>query len=115
MFFFVGTGSLYFKKPTPVGGLCIGCCAELVVYGVGYHHAGMEIADRKVMEGMFTTGDLPVLCQLLLNPMACFVAVCLVDNSFTLLLPYPLHAVSTSTLAMGVRTLVLQLSLRVLN
>lgn len=34
---------------------------------MGYHHAGMETADRKVIEGMFTTGDLPVLCQLLLN------------------------------------------------
>ena len=48
-----------------------GLSADLVVYGVGYHHAGMEIADRKVIEGMFTSGDLPVLCQLLLQPLAC--------------------------------------------
>ena len=36
---------------------------ELVLYGVGYHHAGMDIADRKRIETMFTEGDLPVLCK----------------------------------------------------
>ncbi|NXM61102.1 HFM1 helicase, partial [Illadopsis cleaveri] len=34
---------------------------ELLTYGVAYHHAGMEISDRKVIEGAFTVGDLPVL------------------------------------------------------
>lgn len=38
-------------------------CADLVLYGVGYHHAGMDVADRKAMETMFTNGDLPVLCR----------------------------------------------------
>ncbi|KAF4793067.1 hypothetical protein TURU_114568 [Turdus rufiventris] len=35
---------------------------DLLTYGVAYHHAGMEISDRKTIEGAFTVGDLPVLC-----------------------------------------------------
>ncbi|NXN97022.1 HFM1 helicase, partial [Rhinopomastus cyanomelas] len=34
---------------------------DLLMYGVAYHHAGMEISDRKTIEGAFTVGDLPVL------------------------------------------------------
>ncbi|NXQ60277.1 HFM1 helicase, partial [Anthoscopus minutus] len=34
---------------------------DLLTYGVAYHHAGMEITDRKIIEGAFTVGDLPVL------------------------------------------------------
>ncbi|NXP36843.1 HFM1 helicase, partial [Leiothrix lutea] len=34
---------------------------ELLTYGVAYHHAGMEVSDRKIIEGAFTVGDLPVL------------------------------------------------------
>ncbi|CAH6880767.1 Hfm1 [Phodopus roborovskii] len=34
---------------------------DVLVYGVGYHHAGMELSDRKLVEGLFTSGDLPVL------------------------------------------------------
>ncbi|XP_064284382.1 probable ATP-dependent DNA helicase HFM1 isoform X5 [Passer domesticus] len=34
---------------------------DLLIYGVAYHHAGMEISDRKIIEGTFTAGDLPVL------------------------------------------------------
>ncbi|NWY96288.1 HFM1 helicase, partial [Loxia curvirostra] len=34
---------------------------DLLTYGVAYHHAGMEISDRKIIEGAFTVGDLPVL------------------------------------------------------
>nr|XP_047922919.1 probable ATP-dependent DNA helicase HFM1 isoform X5 [Anser cygnoides] len=34
---------------------------DLLMYGVAYHHAGMEVCDRKVIEGAFTVGDLPVL------------------------------------------------------
>nr|XP_034365044.1 probable ATP-dependent DNA helicase HFM1 [Arvicanthis niloticus] len=34
---------------------------DSLVYGVGYHHAGMELSDRKLVEGLFTSGDLPVL------------------------------------------------------
>lgn len=37
--------------------------SELLVYGVGFHHAGMDAADRKTVEAMFTAGDLPVLCK----------------------------------------------------
>ncbi|XP_011405054.1 PREDICTED: probable ATP-dependent DNA helicase HFM1 [Amphimedon queenslandica] len=36
---------------------------ELIVYGVGYHHAGMSSNDRKLIETMFTNGELPVLCE----------------------------------------------------
>ncbi|KAG8555734.1 hypothetical protein GDO81_017791, partial [Engystomops pustulosus] len=35
--------------------------ADLVLYGVGYHHAGMDVSDRKIIEATFTVGDLPVL------------------------------------------------------
>ncbi|XP_071897641.1 probable ATP-dependent DNA helicase HFM1 isoform X8 [Anas platyrhynchos] len=34
---------------------------DLLMYGVAYHHAGMEVCDRKIIEGAFTDGDLPVL------------------------------------------------------
>ncbi|XP_013369810.1 PREDICTED: probable ATP-dependent DNA helicase HFM1 isoform X2 [Chinchilla lanigera] len=34
---------------------------DILLYGVAYHHAGMELSDRKVVEGAFTVGDLPVL------------------------------------------------------
>ncbi|NXP47631.1 HFM1 helicase, partial [Heliornis fulica] len=34
---------------------------DLLMYGVAYHHAGMEMSDRKIIEGAFTLGDLPVL------------------------------------------------------
>ncbi|XP_056149816.1 probable ATP-dependent DNA helicase HFM1 [Lampris incognitus] len=34
---------------------------ELVMHGVGYHHAGVDMSDRKMVEEAFTLGDLPVL------------------------------------------------------
>uniref|UniRef100_A0A3Q2Z9M2 DNA 3'-5' helicase n=1 Tax=Hippocampus comes TaxID=109280 RepID=A0A3Q2Z9M2_HIPCM len=34
---------------------------KLVMLGVGYHHAGVDASDRKVIEKAFTLGDLPVL------------------------------------------------------
>ncbi|KAM4722895.1 putative ATP-dependent DNA helicase HFM1 [Rhinophrynus dorsalis] len=34
---------------------------DLLIYGVGYHHAGVDVSDRKVIEAAFTVGDLPVL------------------------------------------------------
>ncbi|XP_050925720.1 probable ATP-dependent DNA helicase HFM1 [Lates calcarifer] len=34
---------------------------DLVMLGVGYHHAGVDLADRKLIEEAFTLGDLPVL------------------------------------------------------
>ncbi|XP_051481595.1 probable ATP-dependent DNA helicase HFM1 [Apus apus] len=34
---------------------------DLLMYGVAYHHAGMEVSDRKIIEGAFTVGDIPVL------------------------------------------------------
>ncbi|XP_064613087.1 probable ATP-dependent DNA helicase HFM1 [Liolophura sinensis] len=34
---------------------------ELVLCGVGYHHAGLELHDRKAVEELFTAADLPVL------------------------------------------------------
>ncbi|XP_049323067.1 probable ATP-dependent DNA helicase HFM1 isoform X2 [Astyanax mexicanus] len=34
---------------------------DLIMCGVGYHHAGVSLSDRKVVEDAFTAGDLPVL------------------------------------------------------
>ncbi|KAF0872895.1 HFM1 helicase, partial [Crocuta crocuta] len=34
---------------------------DILIHGVAYHHAGMELSDRKVVERAFTVGDLPVL------------------------------------------------------
>eukprot|EP00079_Xenopus_tropicalis_P034809 XP_017948580.1 PREDICTED: probable ATP-dependent DNA helicase HFM1 isoform X1 [Xenopus tropicalis] len=34
---------------------------DVLQYGVGYHHAGVDISDRKVIENSFLIGDLPVL------------------------------------------------------
>nr|KAF6505464.1 helicase for meiosis 1 [Rousettus aegyptiacus] len=34
---------------------------DILIYGIAYHHAGMELSDRKVVEGAFIVGDLPVL------------------------------------------------------
>ncbi|XP_035279407.1 probable ATP-dependent DNA helicase HFM1 isoform X1 [Anguilla anguilla] len=34
---------------------------DLVMYGVGFHHAGVDMSDRKTIEDAFTLGDLPVL------------------------------------------------------
>ncbi|XP_076601310.1 putative ATP-dependent DNA helicase HFM1 [Chaetodon auriga] len=34
---------------------------DLVMIGVGYHHAGVDLSDRKLIEKAFTLGDLPVL------------------------------------------------------
>jgi len=38
-------------------------CAEVVMCGVGYHHAGLDTADRKMLETMFLSAELPVLCK----------------------------------------------------
>ncbi|XP_060602890.1 probable ATP-dependent DNA helicase HFM1 [Ruditapes philippinarum] len=34
---------------------------DLVVKGIGYHHAGMDVQDRKLIEETFAKGELPVL------------------------------------------------------
>uniref|UniRef100_A0A8C5R4H0 Probable ATP-dependent DNA helicase HFM1 n=1 Tax=Leptobrachium leishanense TaxID=445787 RepID=A0A8C5R4H0_9ANUR len=34
---------------------------DLFLYGIGYHHAGVDVSDRKIIEAAFITGDLPVL------------------------------------------------------
>ncbi|XP_066548780.1 putative ATP-dependent DNA helicase HFM1 [Amia ocellicauda] len=34
---------------------------DLVMYGIGFHHAGIDTSDRKIIENAFTLGDLPVL------------------------------------------------------
>ncbi|XP_033959695.2 probable ATP-dependent DNA helicase HFM1 [Pseudochaenichthys georgianus] len=34
---------------------------DLVMFGVGYHHAGVDLCDRKLIEEAFTVSDLPVL------------------------------------------------------
>lgn len=35
--------------------------------GVGYHHAGVELSDRKLIEKAFIQADLPVLCEFVYN------------------------------------------------
>lgn len=39
----------------------------MVMLGVGYHHAGVELSDRKLIEKAFTQSDLPVLCEPVYN------------------------------------------------
>uniref|UniRef100_A0A3B3RKF1 Probable ATP-dependent DNA helicase HFM1 n=1 Tax=Paramormyrops kingsleyae TaxID=1676925 RepID=A0A3B3RKF1_9TELE len=34
---------------------------DLITHGVGFHHAGIDVSDRKIIEDVFTAGDLPVL------------------------------------------------------
>ncbi|XP_051788402.1 probable ATP-dependent DNA helicase HFM1 [Erpetoichthys calabaricus] len=34
---------------------------DLIIHGIGFHHAGVDISDRKIIESVFTSGDLPVL------------------------------------------------------
>ncbi|XP_053326283.1 probable ATP-dependent DNA helicase HFM1 [Spea bombifrons] len=34
---------------------------DLMLYGIGYHHAGVDVSDRKIIEAAFREGDLPVL------------------------------------------------------
>ncbi|XP_044288180.1 probable ATP-dependent DNA helicase HFM1 [Varanus komodoensis] len=34
---------------------------DLLVCGVAYHHAGIEVSDRKIIETAFNVGDIPVL------------------------------------------------------
>uniref|UniRef100_A0AAV2JRF2 DNA 3'-5' helicase n=1 Tax=Knipowitschia caucasica TaxID=637954 RepID=A0AAV2JRF2_KNICA len=34
---------------------------DMLVLGVGYHHAGVDLSDRKLIESAFLEGDLPVL------------------------------------------------------
>ena len=34
---------------------------ECVLCGVGYHHAGLDMSDRKLLENLFIDGNLPVL------------------------------------------------------
>jgi superfamily II helicase len=38
---------------------------DLVVKGIGYHHAGMDVQDRKLIEETFAKGELPVLGEIL--------------------------------------------------
>ncbi|XP_076976415.1 putative ATP-dependent DNA helicase HFM1 isoform X2 [Tamandua tetradactyla] len=34
---------------------------DVLIYGVAYHHAGMELSDRKEVERAFMVGDIPVI------------------------------------------------------
>lgn len=40
-----------------------GFFSELVICGIGYHHAGLDASDRRNIEAMFVKGDIPVLCE----------------------------------------------------
>ncbi|GFU30801.1 probable ATP-dependent DNA helicase HFM1, partial [Nephila pilipes] len=61
------------------------CFPECTLKGIGFHHAGLSLSDRRLMEEMFVRTQLQVLINQI-KARRCF-------NSFT---------VSTSTLAMGV-------------
>ena len=36
---------------------------ELVLQGVGFHHAGLDNDDRQTIQELFLNGLLPVLCK----------------------------------------------------
>ncbi|KAK4781839.1 hypothetical protein SAY86_015941 [Trapa natans] len=43
------------------------CCGDkqmqsYIPYGVGYHHGGLALKDRSLVEGLFLRGDIQVLC-----------------------------------------------------
>lgn len=51
--------------PSPGFKRNVSCLQELVSYGVGFHHAGLDVRDRHAVENMFIAGELPVLCKCL--------------------------------------------------
>lgn len=56
--------------------------AELVMLGVGYHHAGLDLSDRKLIEKAFMLADLPVLCEMLYYYVTCLQQYLSVDFFF---------------------------------
>ena len=42
---------------------CFSMFSELVICGIGYHHAGLDPTDRHNIEALFIKGDIPVLCK----------------------------------------------------
>lgn len=58
--------------------------AELVMLGVGYHHAGLDLSDRKLIEKAFMLADLPVLCEMLYYYITCLQQYLSVDFFFFL-------------------------------
>lgn len=41
---------------------------ELMAVGIGFHHGGVDVMDRKQVESMFIEGSLKVLCASLPLP-----------------------------------------------
>ena len=39
----------------------------LINHGIGYHHAGMDLSDRNLIENCFLKGNLLVLCKFFKN------------------------------------------------
>ena len=35
--------------------------SDVVLFGIGFHHAGLDLQDRKIIEQLFLNGELPVL------------------------------------------------------
>ena len=47
---------------------------DVVMSGVGYHHAGLDMQDRKTVENLFAEASLPVLCRYTpKNKFKCFI------------------------------------------
>ena len=78
--------------------------AELVMCGVAYHHAGLDVSDRKSIEAMFTKGDIPVLCTRILSYGDRVSLSCIYFklSETDTIMPSLSLVVATSTLAMGV-------------
>ena len=51
--------------------------SELVKGGVGVHHAGLDVNDRKLVEELFKSGKMAVLSELfsIYSYMCCFVVI----------------------------------------
>lgn len=40
-----------------------GSLSEMLRCGVGFHHAGLDVQDKRLVETMFAAGELPILCS----------------------------------------------------
>ena len=62
---------------------------ELIVQGVGFHHAGLDNDDRQSVQDLFLNGHLPVLCKF--NTLSMF------PLFYYLIFHYPLHKIENKS------------------